>query len=556
MKLTGIKYFPAFVFLISIAVYLPTLTGTFYYDDRVIFFGHQAKNLSENPFEVFTKGAHDIPGAPRSLHVFFLLILYKAFGASPLPYHLFNLLFHAGTALLLYIFLRRVTDSPYIPLLGGLIFGLHPVHVENITFVTLGGTDLFYLFWGLLSLVLYVLFRQGYAKGIFMNYGLLALSVLAYIFALLSKEAAVSFILVYPLTEVLLKKKGWLWGLPHLLVLAAFKWNVVFGGAEGVATAMSGAQGQAMGRGPEDVILSLGFFIKSLILPYPLSPLIKEMGPKWLMYGAIALAAFGTAIGIIFRNKLTDIRLAAFGGIFFLVVALPYLFVPLIEFNVAITAERYIYAPSMGFAILASALLSAIKREKVMRLVSIGLLTAYSAIGVGYFMTAWRSEEAFWRYSAKMNPDYVSAYVSLAGARLEAGDPEAAKAILLDAIKKPKGMPAEFAQAGYVLGTISLAEGNQRLAESYYLLSIRYSPYEFSFIDLGVLYLNQKRFDEAKWSFENALRFPAQNTRAVLGLAKAFEGLGDKEKARELALRAYNRARDEELRAIAAQMLR
>src|SRR3989304_4792398 len=97
LKMKKQALYPLLVFLVPFLVYLPTLLGSFYYDDNVIFLGHQAKHLADNPFSVFKSGTHGIPGAPRSLHVFFLLLLYKVFGPWPMPYHFFNLLFHAAT---------------------------------------------------------------------------------------------------------------------------------------------------------------------------------------------------------------------------------------------------------------------------------------------------------------------------------------------------------------------------------------------------------------------------------------------------------------------------
>jgi hypothetical protein len=248
-------------FVVPFVAYSPTLLGTFYYDDNVVFFGHQVKVLAEAPFSVFSSETHYLPGAPRSIHVFFLLLIYKAFGTSPLPYHVFNLLMHSATTLLVFFLLRRLLSAaqetgsaakvePAAPLLGSLIFGLHPVHVENITFVTLGGTDVFYAFWALLSLMCYIWFREKSLKGN-KNYVLLAVSALAYAFALMSKESAAAFILVYPLTEFVLRRRGVLWALPHAAVLVFMKKSILTGAAPSLIRQVAGAEtGAPRRRGP------------------------------------------------------------------------------------------------------------------------------------------------------------------------------------------------------------------------------------------------------------------------------------------------------------------
>jgi len=551
---------PALVFLIPFIVYLPTLWGTFYYDDNVIFFGHQVKRLAENPFLLFKGGAglEGVPGAPRSLHVFLLLMVYKFFGPSPLPYHLLNLLAHSATALMVFLLLRSLTENRALALTGGLIFGLHPVHVENITFVTLGGTDLFYTLWALLSLLLYIRFRGARPPAIsgarppttLKALPLLGFSIIAFYFSLLSKESAVAMVVLFPLTEMLLGRKGYLWALPHLALVLYMKWGLIFSVAGIVSTAGSEGAVQIAGEasGPGEIILNLGFFVKSLLLPYPLSPFIKEFGMKTALYLLAVLPVAVAVLGVVLRK-----RLVVFGSLWFLFASAPYLVVPLLETNVAITAERYIYGPSAGACILLA--YGLVNLKKLSRPVVAVILAAYSIIGVDYFYKAWRTEEAFWRYSVKMNPDYVSGYTSLAGIELGRGNVGGAKAIIHEALGRPKGMPAEFAQAAYILADIARQEGAGTMAEGYYLLSLRYAPYEFSFIDLGYLYLNAGMPERAKWAFEGAMRFPHQNMRAVFGLAKSYELMGLLDAARSYAMRVVNEARDPVLRAAAAEIL-
>jgi len=529
--------YPALSVLLPLLVYLPTIKGGFYYDDNVVFFGHQARHLVENPFLVFTEGSHALPGTPRSLHVFMLLLIFKIFGPSPVVFHLVNLIFHSLTTLIVFMFLRALTGQDALSLFASLIFGLHPSHIENITFVTLGGTDLFYGFFSFLSLYLYLIFRLK--KG---GYFALSLSVLSYISALLSKESALSFIFVYPLLELFLRKRGFLWALPHLIALLIIKWGFLGGGVS-----MLRESGRAT---ISPIVLSLGYFIKTLIFPYPLSPIIKEFPNQYMLYGFIGLFLISA---VVFAYK--RVGLGLFGLGVFVFSSLSYLFVPYIGTNVAITADRYLYVPTLGLAIVGGALWAGIK-NRFRPYMAGALLFSYGAIGIFYFYSAWRTEEAFWRYSAKMNPDEVSSYISLASIELQKGNTEDAMRLLLEGLSKPKGMPAEYAQAAHIVGSIEAQRGRLREAESYWLLALRHSPYEFAFIDLGMLYLNTGRIEQARWAFENALLFPQKNPRAMLGLAKSLELLGEKDKAIEYALRVYNEARDDALRIEASEILR
>ncbi len=555
-------------FIVPFLAYSPTLLGTFYYDDNVVFFGHQVKVLAEDPLSVFSASTHYIPGAPRSIHVFFLLLIYKAFGTAPLPYHVFNLLLHSGTTLFVFWLLRRIftpvrdersdierkepVAQPVAPLIGSLLFGLHPIHVESLTFVTLGGTDVFYTFWALLSLMCYIWFRDSVLRGP-KNYVLLVASALTFYFALLSKESAISFVLVYPLTEFVLRRRGYLWALPHAAVIAFLKRGLVLGIAPAVmrevAQAAPGAE-----AGPEAIIKSLGFFMKSLLIPYPHMPFIKEFGSAPVLYAFAALVALWLIAGIVFRK-----RVITYSALWFAGVSAPYLFVPTVASNVAITAERYIYGPSVAVAFIgawAVMAASGVERLKsIIKPVAVSILVVYSVLGAVYFYQAWRSEEAFWAYAIKTTPEYVSAYTNLAIIESEKGNNQRAKDLLIEGLGKMKGMSTEFAQTAYTLGSLYKREGDLGRAERYFLQSLRYADYEFSFTALGFIYLDTGRPERANWAFEGALKF-RQGPRALVGKALVHFRLGDKQKARAYAMRAYGLARDPELRAYAARLMR
>jgi len=543
-------------FAIPFLVYLPTLTGTFYYDDTVIFFGHQVQALAAHPFSVFSAKAQYIPGTPRSIHVFSLLMIYKEFGTSPLPYHVFNLLMHSATTLLVFVLLRRLLSGiegagSTAPLLGSLIFGLNPIHMENIAFVTLGGTDIFYTFWAMLSLVCYIGFRDKAIKGR-ANLALLAGSALAFYFALLSKESAVAFVLVYPLTEYVLGRRGYLWALPHAAVLLLAKSSVLTGAA---AMALKEIANSAPGASvPSEMIKSLGFFAKSMVVPYPHMPYIKEFPGAPLLYAFVGLTALWLAAGLITRK-----RLVTYSALWFSVVSVPYMFVPTIIKNVAITAERYVYAPSIGLALLAGWAIAARWGDEKLRpkikAAVICLLVIYGVLGTVYFYQAWRTEEDFWRYAIKTNPDYVSAYANLATIELQKGNIEEGRDLLLKGLDKKKGLPEEFSQAAYELANMYGGEGDLTRAEKYYKLSLSHADFEFSDIELGFLYLDAKRWDEAREALEGALRF-RRSPKVLAGLALASLRLGDKKAAGAYASEAYNGARDDKLRDFASGIMK
>lgn len=69
----------------------------------------------------------------RTLIFFFMNHL---FGPNPLSYHILSIFVHLFGVWIVYRLIYMLTDSRKISFWGGLIFAVHPIHVESITFMT------------------------------------------------------------------------------------------------------------------------------------------------------------------------------------------------------------------------------------------------------------------------------------------------------------------------------------------------------------------------------------------------------------------------------------
>lgn len=117
------------VLAISLA-YAPVWHAGFIWDDDL--------NLATNPCiagplglkEIWTTSAGDI--CPLTFTTFW--VEHAWWGLSPLPYHLVNVLLHALSAVLLWRILRRL----HVPgaWLGAALWGIHPVEVESVAWIT------------------------------------------------------------------------------------------------------------------------------------------------------------------------------------------------------------------------------------------------------------------------------------------------------------------------------------------------------------------------------------------------------------------------------------
>jgi protein O-mannosyl-transferase len=172
----------AVIVLVTGIVYLPALQGGFVWDDELL--------ISKNPLLTSWSGLGEIWGFGRTPDYFPLTntvfwIERHLFGESTFPYHIINIVLHIANALLVWFVLRRLN----IPgaWLAGLIFAVHPVHVESVAWIS-ELKNVLSLFWALISVWLLVRFIDGDAKRPMFVY---LLSLGSFILALLAKTQVV-----------------------------------------------------------------------------------------------------------------------------------------------------------------------------------------------------------------------------------------------------------------------------------------------------------------------------------------------------------------------------
>ncbi len=178
----------------TLAVYAPVLGFEFVnYDDPIIVSNNAkaAHGLSARGLAwafTSTQAANWFPST-RLSH----LLDVTLFGLDPAGHHATNLLLHLANALLLFFGLRWLTGSFWRSLLVAALFALHPVHVENVAWVSERKGVLSTTFWLLTTWAYVAWTRQGGAYR-------MALTTLLLALGLMSKSMLVSL----PLTLLLL----------------------------------------------------------------------------------------------------------------------------------------------------------------------------------------------------------------------------------------------------------------------------------------------------------------------------------------------------------------
>lgn len=177
----------AAILFLTFVAYIPSLDNEFTnWDDNTY--------VTDNPL-VSNPNARAVLITPVSgnyhpLTIWSLALNYRLSGLNPASYHWLNLLLHLANTCLVFVFIGRLSKGRlWAPVVTSLFFGIHPMHVESVAWVT-ERKDVLYAFFYLLGLITYLRYLD---RG---QPAWLLATLLAYVLSASSKPAAV----VFPLT--------------------------------------------------------------------------------------------------------------------------------------------------------------------------------------------------------------------------------------------------------------------------------------------------------------------------------------------------------------------
>ncbi len=123
-------------------------------------------------------------------------LIFHFGGANAWAFHLFKLMQHLGVCLLLTYLLKRLTGHKPIALISGLIFAVHPINTEAVSWIS-GITDVSCAFFLLLALIFYL---RDQERPSWLNPSMVCLF---FLLGLLSKETGIMLLPLLVLIAVL-----------------------------------------------------------------------------------------------------------------------------------------------------------------------------------------------------------------------------------------------------------------------------------------------------------------------------------------------------------------
>ena len=386
--------------LVAFKVYGPALNGAFVFDDRYLAFFNPA--VQHQPLWGWLQGV-------RPLLMFSFWMNYSAAGEDPYVYHATNVLLHFFNAVLVAWIAARLLEwaggdaGPAKPTLGifaGALFLFHPIQTESVAYVASRSEVLSILFY----YGAYCVFLYRRTEPITW---LRALAVLVLFgAAVTTKEHTLTLPALLVLTDLYWRKPG----IRANLRLYGFLAAAAVAGGVMVWRVLRGATSAGFGLSgitPLDYLLTQGrvvwMYARLLVLPLgqnadPDLAISRSLRDPAAILGLLGVAAL-LAGAWIFRKRWP---LACFGVfVFFLLLAPTSSIVPIQD----PMAERRVYLPFLGFALVA---LEFLRRLKIRPRLMIEVPVLLTLLILTYQRSkVWSSPMELWKDTAEKSPRKV-----------------------------------------------------------------------------------------------------------------------------------------------------
>ncbi len=370
-KRRGSYYLATVVALITLAVYLPALRNDFVnFDDPIHAYNNlNIRSLNLNffkwAFTTFDSGIwHPLTWLSHGLD-------YAVWGLKPLGHHLTSIIIHALNTFLVVLLSIRLLDirrkhsedSTFLNKQGmliaggvaGLLFGVHPLHVESVAWVAERKDVLCGMFY-LLGILSYLEYAQTPSKNVssWLFNRFYQLSFLFFVLALLSKPMAVSLPVVllilewYPLQRIRSFKTlqaAVVEKLPFFALCLIS--SLVALSAQKAAGAMIQLTDAPLASRALVSIKALMMYLWKMAIPFDLAPLYPY--PRYVVlmsfeYLSLIALAGGITLVCIYMAQRQQLWLSLWS--FYLITLLPV--IGIVQVGSQSMADRYTYLPSLG----------------------------------------------------------------------------------------------------------------------------------------------------------------------------------------------------------------
>ena len=541
-------------------VYAGILSNSFAWDDHnFIQTWEEIHSFEKEDISAFFSGSTPPghAGVYRPLRSFFYTLSYFLFGLNPLYYHLQAILIHLVITILMYIIIRKITSQPLLAFLVSLLFAIHPLHTEAVSYIT-SSFDLIGFIFFFVSFYLYLAAQDQITKKRKIIYSVC--SLLCALLAALTYELTLTlplFILLYELSFN--KNKKLLYyakkTTPYLLItfsclLLRFLLHIplrssYFANSITITFLLTT---KALLKYIILTILPLNLSVNPIIYPGILSLQYGEAQTPLLLTQtffdpilliSLAVILLTIALALYYRKKQPLI----FFSIGWFYIAL----LPVINIfpNPVIMAERYAYLASLGIILLAVFLtiktyqtLKATVFKSNMKVLSAIFVSIILIVLLFYSLQTinrnadWQDDQTLWEKSYQQTPDSAIVNTNLGWAywiASEKKDPQKALFHYKKAIKLNPSHPLPYEN----IATLYEKQGNISLAILNYENALELDPAKVQiYPSLAHLYTQNNQTLDAIKTYEQTFgNYPRYFSEYYFSLANLYLKAGHTDQA-------------------------
>jgi protein O-mannosyl-transferase len=364
---------------LTFALYVNTLWNEYALDDAIVITQNQytqrgfkgiGKIMTTDVFLGFFKTEKSLVagGRYRPLSVATFAVEHELFGDNPGVSHFINMLLYALTGIVLFVFLTRLLmmhqskyrELKYLPLLASLLFIAHPIHTEAVANIK-GRDEIMTLLFALLAADCFLKYYDARRMRSLIVGGVW------FFLALLSKENAITWLAVIPMTFYFFRT--WYWNKAGYATGAAIAIAGIYLGMRQAFTDTSlGKEVTELMNNPfvgataaqkfATIIYTWGKYLLLLLVPYNLShdyypyqiPLM-DFSDWQVIVSALVYVGLGVLALVGLKGK----KLYSFCIIYFLATfsVVSNLLFPVGTFM----SERFVYISSLSFCLYAAYLI-------------------------------------------------------------------------------------------------------------------------------------------------------------------------------------------------------
>lgn len=524
------------IIIVGFLVFSNALFNGFVWDDKVFILYNPDIHQIHFP-QLFEQSNFNKATYYRPLVAAYFAVLYSLFGEHTFFYHFFQIMIHIGVTVLAFFVYKKFLPRE-IAFISALVFLVHPINVESVSYIASVGNILFVAF-GLFAALLVINKKMTFKTGFVVCVALLM--------ALLIKETAILFILALLILVVFFKPQGIKYlsiplGVSILIyLLVRLLIGKVFFDKTGLMPipVMDLSLDERLLQIPKIIFyyLKTFFFPKTLVIDQQwivtkitISDFFLPLFIDTIFFGCLFL------IGVhIYRKNRQQLKVYAFFLIWFLSGLLFHLQIIPLDMTVA---DRWFYFPLIGLLGVIGVALQEVSFPKnhIYIFFTVGIIVICSlALRTIIRNTNWQNAITLYSHDLQVGGDNYDIHNNLGDELMKNNQPNLAKIHFQKSIELAPNQSINWSN----LGVVYALQGDTSTAQKYLLKAIQNNPSFYpAYEKYAYILLKNKTFSEAKIFLRAAIKKFPERSLLYIFLAEAEYKSGNKEEAIQSAYKA------------------